>query len=128
MHESDHTELSYLSGSKSSKNLSHSIPNIPNNRECFNGAMTILVHIAILVSMSVALVPRTGNVMDFTLFYVFLFVINITILCIYLKKCCYVSTSSVICIMIKRFVCSQLNVLCYHIFIFKSCKCGVWDT
>ena len=40
-------------------------------QECFNGAMTRMVHIAILVN-------KTGNVMDFTLFYVFLLVINTT--------------------------------------------------
>ena len=36
----DHTELSYLSGSISSKNLNPSLPSICNNRERFNGAVT----------------------------------------------------------------------------------------
>ena len=88
--------------------------------------MTILVHIAILVSMDTTLVPRTGNVMDFTLFYVFLLVIDTTILCIY--PCCYVSNFSVLCIMIEWFVQIQLNALCYRIFIFNVCKYEVWDT
>ena len=60
-----------------------SILTITPTQECFNGAVTILVHVAILVNMSTTLVPKTGNVMDFTLFYVFLLAINTTFLCIY---------------------------------------------
>ena len=74
------------------------------------GAVTILV--AILANMSTTLVPITGNVMDFTLFYVFLLAINTT-LCIYQEKCCFVSIFSVPCIMMKWFIQLQLNELCY---------------
>ena len=97
-------------------------------QECFNGAMTILVHVAILVNMSTNLVPKTGNVMDFTLFYVFLLVINTTFLCIYQQKCCYVSIFSVPCIMMEWFIQLHLNVLCYRVLNLNSCKCRVWDT
>ena len=45
-------------------------------------------HVAILVNISANLVPKTGNVVDFTLFYVFLLAINTTFLCIYQEKCC----------------------------------------
>ena len=75
--------------------------------------MTILVHVAILVNMSTTLVPKTGNVMDFTLFYVFLLAINTTFLCIYQEKCCFVSIFSVPYIMMEWFIQLQLNVLCY---------------
>ena len=87
--------------------------NYHTNQECFNGAVTILVHIAILVNMSTTLVPKTGNVMDFTLFYGFLLVINTTFLCIYWEQCCFVSLLSVPCIMMEWFIQIQLNVLCY---------------
>ena len=97
-------------------------------QECFNGAMTILVHVAILGNMSTTLVPRTGNIMDFTLFYVFLLAINTTFLCIYQEQCCFVSIFSVPCIMMEWFIQLQLNVLCYQVFNFNSCKCRVWDT
>ena len=70
-------------------------------QECFNGAVTILVQVAILVNMSTTLVPKTGNVMDFTMFYVFLLAINTTFLCIYQEKCCFVSIFSVPCIMME---------------------------
>ena len=126
MYQSDHTELSYLSSSISSKNLSPSLPSIYNNRECINGAVTILAHIAVLVNMSTTWVPRTGNVMDFTLFYVFLLVINATTLCIY--PCCYVSNFSVLCIMIKWFIQTQSHALCYHSLVFSVCKYEVWNT
>ena len=122
----DHTELSYLYGSISSKNLSPSLPSKYNNREHFNGAVTILAHIAILVSMSTIWVSRTGNVMDFTLFYVFLLVINATTLCIY--PCCYVSNFSVLCIMIEWFIQTQSNALCYRNFVFNVCRYEVWNT
>ena len=126
MYQSDHTELSYLSGSISSKNLSPSLPSIYNNRECLNGAVTILANIAVLVNMSTTWVSRTGNVMDFTLFYVFLLVINATTLCIY--PCCYVSNFSVLCIMIKWFIQTQSNALCYRSLVFSVCKYEVWNT
>ena len=119
----DHKELSYLSGSISSKNLS---PSLPNEKECFNGAVTILAHTAVLVSMSTIWVSRTGNVMDFTLFYVFLVVINATTLCIY--PCCYASNFSVLCIMMERFIQTQSNALCYHNFVFNLCKYEIWNT
>ena len=125
----DHTELSYLSGSISSKNLNPSLPSIYNNRERFNGAVTILAHIAVLVSMSIMSiiwVSRTGNVMDFTLFYVFFLVINATTLCIY--PCCYVSNFSVLCIMIEWFIQTQSKALCYRKFVFNVCKYEVWNT
>ena len=70
-------------------------------------------HVAILVNMSANLVPKTGNVMDFTLFYVSLLVINTTFLCIYQEKCCFVSIFSVTCIMMEWFIQLKLNVLCY---------------
>ena len=120
-------ELSYLSGSISSKNLSPSLPSIYHNkRERFNGAVTILAHIAVLVSMSTIWVSRTGNVMDFTLFYVFLVVINATTLCIY--PCCYASNFSVLCIMIEWFIQTQSNALCYRNFVFNVCKYEIWNT
>ena len=59
---------------------------------------------------------QTGIVMDFTLFYVFLLMINTTFLCIYQKQCCYVSLFSVSCIMMEWFIQIQLNVLCYRVF------------
>ena len=123
----DHTELSYLSSSISSKNLSPSLPSIyHNNRERFNGAVTILAHTAVLVSTSTIWVSRAGNVMDFTLFYVFLLVINATTLCIY--PCCYVSNFSVLCIMIEWFIQTQSNALFYRNFVFNVCKYEVWNT
>ena len=90
-----------------------SILTIMPTQECFNGAVTILVHVAILVNMSTTMVPKTGNVMDFALFYVFLLVINTTFLCIYQEQCCFVSLFSVPCIMMEWFIQIQLNVLCY---------------
>ena len=69
--------------------------------------------ITVLVNMSANLVPKTGNVVDFTLFYVFLLAINATFLCIYQEKCCFVSIFSVPCIMMEWFIQLQLNVLCY---------------
>ena len=97
-------------------------------QECSNGAVTILVHIAILVNMSTTLVPKTGNIMDFTLFCVLLLVINTTFLCIYWEQCCFVFIFSVPCIMMEWFIQLQLNVLYYQVFNFNSCKCRVWDT
>ena len=70
-------------------------------------------HVAILVNMSAKLVPKTGNVMDFTLFYVFLLAINTTFLCIYQEKCCFVFIFSVTCIMMEWSIQLKLNVLCY---------------
>ena len=93
-------------------------------QECFNGGVTILVHVAILVNMSTTLVSNTGNVM----FYVFLLVINTTSLCIYQEQCCFVSIFSVPCIMMEWSIQLQLNVLCYRVFNLNSCKCRVWDT
>ena len=66
-----------------------------------------------MVNMSTTLVPKTGNVMDFTLFYVFLLAINTTFLCIYREQCCFVSLFSVPCIMMEWFIQLQLNVVCY---------------
>ena len=60
---------------------------------------------------------QTGNVMDFTLFYVFLLTINAIFLCIYREQCCYVSLFSVPCIMMEWFIQIQLNVLCYQFLI-----------
>ena len=56
---------------------------------------------------------QTGNVMDFTLFYVFLLMINATFPCIYWEQCCYVSLFSVPCIMMEWVIQIQPNVLCY---------------
>ena len=94
--------------------------------ERFNGAVTILAHIAILVNMSTTRVSRTGNVMDFTLFYVFVSVINATIQCIY--QCCYVSNFSVLCIVIERFIQTLSNVLYYQSFVFCVSKYKIWNT
>ena len=99
---------------------------LPNKRERFNGAVTILAHIAVLVNMSTIRVSRTGNVMDFTLFYVFLLVINATTQCIY--QCCYVSNFSVLCIMIEWFIQTQSNVLYYRNFVFYVSKYEIWNT
>ena len=90
-------------------------------QEYFNGAVTILVRVAILVN-------KTGNVMDFTLFYVFLLVINTTSLCIYQEQCCFVFIFSVPCIMMEWSIQLQLNVPCYRIFSLNSCKCRALDT
>ena len=88
--------------------------------------MTILAHIAVLVNMSTIWVSRTGNVMDFALFYVFLLVINTTTLCIY--PCCYVSNFLVLHIMIKWFIQAQSNALCYRNLVFNVCRHEVWNT
>ena len=84
-------------------------------------------HVAILVNMSANLVPKTGNVVDFTLFYVFLLAINTTFLCIYQEKCCFVSIFSVPCTMMEWFIQLQLNVLCHRVLKLNSCKYRVWD-
>ena len=72
---------------------------------------------------------HTGNVvMDITMFYVILLVINVTLLCIYYEMCCSVlllwsQTNKVI-----WSAQNQLSILYYQVFISDVKWCGVKNT
>ena len=120
----DHTELSY----SSSINPKEPVASILTITPITGMLQWCHDHTGTHGHTDTQLVPKTGNVMDFTLFYVLLLAINTKFLCIYREQCCFVSLLSVPCIMMKWFIQIQLNVLCYQVFNFNSCKCRVWDT